>query len=264
MSEETEEQEKAIPSRAIIELKDGRMFSTVWGTPARDPHAIPVAHLFTGRLAARVIGSEDFLPSSQIKRICEEVMRDPEGDQYQRVTLVRRAPNVTPKGRKILAGAAKFLEYLEGMSLNRVDEIIDDPNATWDGWNGAVVYSDGAFQVVVGQQWDGADFIIHISRNDPGEQAKPSHSPTRDRRRQSGQKADRRRPVPTSVVEFLDRLKEYGFDVDDTRRHYGISHPNRPGVTTPIPRSPSDYRWADNQVSQIKQTFGIDVRQPLD
>lgn len=47
-------------------------------------------------------------------------------------------------------------------------------------------------------------------------------------------------------------------------KHYAITHPDHPGQKSPIPRTPSDYRWAENQVAQIRRVFGIDVREPLD
>lgn len=147
-----------------------------------------------------------------------------------------------------------------------MDDIVDNPSDTWDGWNGATVYSDGEFQVVVGERWTDSDCVMFVSRDGKELQGgSGSKAPPRpDRRRVSGTKADSRLPVPTSVSDFLDRLKEYGFEVDDSRRHYGITHPDKPGAFSPIPRTPSDHRWADNQVSQIKQVFDIDVRQPLD
>lgn len=256
---------RPLPSRVIIELDNGRRFATAWGTRAHDPETLPLGHLFTGRLVARVVGTESHIHSREIKRVFEEIMRNPEGEGYRRIALVRRAPDKTPKGRKLLVGAAKFADRLEGMTLARVDQIIDAPTASWPGWNGAMVYSDGDFQVVVGQQWSDTDCIMSVSRDDPNKKDESTERALpQDRRRASGHKADRRRPVPTSVSDFLDRVKEYGFEVDDSRRHYSITHPKRPGASTPVPRSPSDHRWANNMVTQIKQVFDIDVRKPLD
>lgn len=256
---------RPLPSRVIIELDNGRRFATAWGTRAHDPEALPLGHLFTGRLVARVVGTESHIHSREIKRVFEEIMRNPEGEGYRRIALVRRAPDKTPKGRKLLAGAAKFADRLEGMTLARVDQIIDAPTASWPGWNGATVYSDGEFQVVVGQRWSDTDCIMSVSRDDAkGDEGARRGRVTGDRRRSSGHKADRRRPVPNTVPDFLDRLREYGFEVDDTRRHYSITHPKKPGVSAPVPRTPSDsQRWAMNQVTEIKKAFGIDVRKPL-
>lgn len=258
------DQDTAIPSRVIIELRSGQRFATFWSTRSADPTAAPLRDLFTGRLVARIVGSEDYIPAPQISRVLEEIMREPEGDQCKRIMLQRRAPNITPKKRTLLPGAAKFADSLKGMTLERVDDIIDNPSTTWAGWNGATVYSDGEFQVVVGERWSDTDCVMHISRDGPSTRNEQSSAPTTDRRRVSGRKADLRRPVPKTVPEFLDRLKEYGFEIDDSRRHYSISHPKKPGVATPFPRTPSDHRWAGNQVAQLKQTFGIDIRKPLD
>lgn len=254
-----------IPFRIVVELNDGRRFATVWTTRSRDPEALPLGQLFTGRLLARIVGTEDHLPTREINRVLEEVMRTPKGKAYKRIALQRRAPSETPKGRKLLAGAAKFVDHLDGMTLGRVDQIIDHPASSWPGWNGATVYSDGEFQVVVGQRWSDADCIMFVSRDDPdGEDEAPGRLVARDPRRASGHKADRRRPVPASISDFIERLKEYGFEIDDTRRHYNITHPDKPGASAPLSRSPSDHRWASNLVTQIKQAFGIDIRKPLD
>lgn len=258
------ELDRPIPSRVVVELSDGRRFAAAWGTRAHDPEALPLGHLFTGRLLARIVGTEDYLPTREINRVFEEIMRTPSGEAHKRIVLQRRAPNETPKGRKLLAGAAKFADRLEGMTLGRVDQIIDHPASSWPGWNGATVYSDGEFQVVVGQRWSDTDCIMSVSRDDPEKEDEALDRPVaEDRRRASGHKADRRRPVPTSVSDFIERLKEHGFEVDDTRRHYNITHPDKPGASAPLPRSPSDHRWADNMVTQIKQVFDIDVRKPL-
>lgn len=255
-------QEATMPSRVIVEMKDGERFATLWSNHSATADAPPLVHLLTGSLSARIVGTEKHLPAFKIGKVFEEIAREPDGNPYKRITLQRRAPNETPGRRKLLAGAAKFADQLVGMSLERVDEIIDNPTETWPGWNGATVYSDGEFQVVVGERWSDTDCVMSVSRDDPNTQDRRS-APAQDRRRSSGRKADRRRPVPTGVSEFLERLGEYGFEVDDSRRHYSVSHPERPGVTASVPRTPSDHRWADNLVSQVRQAFGIDVREPL-
>lgn len=259
--------ERMPPSRVVVELPDGKVFATAWSNRAADPEAMPLPHFFTGRLIARIVGSEDYLTGRQIKRVFEEVVPYPEGSgDFPRIVLQRRAPNITPRGRKLLGGAAKFVERLHGMSLERVDAILDNPDRVWDGWNGAKVHADHEFQVVLGQPWDGTDCVLSVSPDDgkqEGGAASASKDVAVDRRRSSGHKADRRRPVPNTVPDFLDRLKEYGFEVDDSRRHYNITHPDKPGASAPLPRSPSDHRWAGNMVTQIKQVFDIDVRKPL-
>ena len=254
-------QDVSFPSRVVIEMQDGERFATFWSNRAVDSEVLPLGNLFTGRLIARIVGSETHLPSGKIEKVFEEVARTPEGNPYRRVMLQRRAPNKTPERRSLLPGAAKFADHLTGMTLERVDAIIDNPAETWPGWNGATVYSDGEFQVVVGERWSDTDCVMSISRDDPNMQGSRM-APVQDRRRVSGQKADRR-PVPTGVSEFLERLEEYGFEVDDSRRHYSVSHPKRPGVNCPIPRTPSDHRWSGNLVSQIRQMFDIDIREPL-
>lgn len=261
------DRKKTIPSRVILELKDGRRFATAWSPRADDRDATPLTQLFTGRLVASIPGSDEYLTGDAIDCVLEEITPRPMEDELPRIVLHRRLATSTPGNRKLLNGAAKFLDRLPGMSLERVDQIIDEPVRTWPGWDGAEVFSDGQYQVVVGKQWDNTDCVMFISVDEgdaPATSRGGSGQAGASVRRVAGTKADRRLPVPNSVAEFLDRLKEYGFVVDDSRRHYGFTHPDKPGVNGTLPRTPSDHRWADNQVSQIRQLFGIDIRQPLD
>lgn len=251
-------------SRVVVTLHDGTRYATGWGTRSQERDAPPLDHLFTGRLIARIVGSERHLAGEDIDFVTEEITLKPRGDNPARIVLQSRAPNVTPEGRKLLGGAAKFTEKLDGMSLQRVDDIINNPADTWDGWDGATVYSDHEFQVVVGARWSDTDCVMHVSVDD-GKTAGASttaNTPQADHRRVSGKKSDTRLPVPHTIPDFLDRLRSQGFEIDDARRHYGISHPDTPGAFVPLPRTPSDHRWADNMVSQIRNTFGIDVRKP--
>lgn len=258
-------QNSPVSSRVVVDLKSGKRFATFWKPCTPGGPALHLADLFSGQVITRIVGTEDQLKPHEIDRAFTEATRSPDGNPYRRITFQRRVPTVTPKKRSLLIGAARVADQLEGLSLERVDDIIDNPADTWDGWNGATVYSDGEFKVVVGEPWDDTDCIMHVSRdNQPAQDSSPAPDPTVDRRRSPGRKTDRRRPVPTTVGEFVERVKEYGFEVDESRRHYGLTHPDSPGAHGALPRTPSDHRWADNQVTQIKQTFGIDIRQPLD
>lgn len=248
-------------SRVVMELQDGRRFSTAWSNHSATPDGLPLAHFFSGKLIARIVGTEDYLTDQEIALITEEITPTPSGEKYPRIILHQRLPKETPKGRRIVSGVASIVQRTPELSLERLDSIIDTPDKSWDGWNDATVYSDGEFQVVVGDKRGDTDCVVHVSTVDTVIGAE-APAPIEDRRRVSGQKADHRRSVPNTVPDFLERLKEYGFEIDDSRRHYGLTHPDRPGVHCPVPRTPSDHRWADNLVAQLKLGFGIDVRQP--
>ncbi|MBD4567890.1 hypothetical protein GUG69_25800, partial [Xanthomonas citri pv. citri] len=59
----------------------------------------------------------------------------------------------------------------------------------------------------------------------------------------------------------MDLLARHGFTVTpDTNRHRQVTHPDHPGAMVTIPSTPSDHRWALNTASQIRRTFGIDLR----
>lgn len=65
--------------------------------------------------------------------------------------------------------------------------------------------------------------------------------------------------VPSTYREMADRLREHGFQIDETRRHPQITHPDHPEVYGTIPRTPSDSRSYRNNVVQIRHNFGIDI-----
>lgn len=174
----------------------------------------------------------------------------------------------TPGGRTLLRPAARYAASAFGDDLGRVDEIIDHPVHVFPGWNGATTYSDGKYDVVVGARRENepADCVLMVGAVHDGGDGEGST--VRRAAKQAGSrkprgKSDPRRPLPQTVPEFLDRVREYGFEIDDQRRHYAISHPSRPGVVGTIPRTPSDRKWSLAQVTSIRQTFDIDVRMPL-
>lgn len=250
-------------SRVLVELRDGSRFSTAWNNRALASDAPPLGQLFTGQLVARVLGQEDCIEHHEIARVTEEVTLSPEGNDLPRILIQTVPKKVTPAGRKLIDGVATFVDSSAILSPKKIDRIIDQAKKVWDGWNGAKVHSDGAFQVVVKSQPDGSDCVIHVSKEGESKAEVPGDL-VEDRRRISGKKTDLRRSVPHTVEDFLERLKEYGFEIASTTRHYSATHPDKPGIKQIIPTSPSDHRWADNLVSQVKNTLGIDVRQPLD
>lgn len=247
-------------SRVVIKLKDGRHFSTAWSNHPAIPDDIPLTHFFTGKITARIIGTEDYLTDQEVIFITEEITPTPSGEKYPRIVLKRTLPSVTPGGRRIIPGAASIVEQYSELSLERIDSIIDSPEKSWKGWNGATIYMDDQFKVVLGEQRGDTSYVVHVSKEDDGDEEEPYV--IEDRRRLAGQKSDLRRPVPHTVPDFLERLREYGFEIDITRRHNSVTHPDHPHVVCPVPHTPSDRRWADNLVAQIRLGFDIDVRQP--
>lgn len=87
----------------------------------------------------------------------------------------------------------------------------------------------------------------------------PPRAPARPARR--GRTARPARTIPSGGREFLRLLTDHGFQITtDTSRHRRVTHPDHPGAVVVIPSSPSDHRWALNTASQIRRTFGIDLR----
>lgn len=74
-----------------------------------------------------------------------------------------------------------------------------------------------------------------------------------------GTKNDPRRPLPSTPPAMLELLHSQGFITDLHRGHYEIRHPTSPQRLT-MPSTPSDHRWHHNFASQIKSTFGVDLR----
>ena len=41
-----------------------------------------------------------------------------------------------------------------------------------------------------------------------------------------------------------------------------ITHEDHPGLAVTLPSTPSDHRWAQNTIAEVRAVFGIDLRQP--
>lgn len=253
---------KAPVTRVVLELRSGARFATTWEPYDPEAPIITATDVLEGALTARIASTKRPVKTEDLASVSHEVALTPTRTQYRPVTLGTTRTTTTPAGRHLLRGAERTVRALPGMDLARVDRIIDSPAATWLGWNEATIYADTEFQVVLGAPRDGEDYVLHVSPLSSADDTAGGKGAAPARRRVPGQKADARRPTPTSVAEMLERVREYGFEVDDTRRHYSISHPGTPGIGLPVPRTPSDHRWAENTVSQIRRVFGIDIRQP--
>lgn len=82
------------------------------------------------------------------------------------------------------------------------------------------------------------------------------------KQRANGAGDTRLRDTPTDLAAYLDLLHEFGFDclLGSKSAHYKITHPKKPGKQMTMSSTPSDRRWINNSISQIRYVFEIDVR----
>lgn len=105
---------------------------------------------------------------------------------------------------------------------------------------------------------DNPKVIIGISREDP----RSVPVTTGPVRRVSGGPGRR---MPSRYTEMVDLLEDHGFELlERTGRgpHDKAVHPEHPGVTLVIPRTPSDHRSYPNCIAEIRRQTGIDITQP--
>lgn len=72
------------------------------------------------------------------------------------------------------------------------------------------------------------------------------------------------RRMPSRYSEMAALLEEHGFHLEHGGRgpHDKATHPDLPGVTLVIPRTPSDHRSYANCIAEIRRQTGIDISQP--
>lgn len=61
------------------------------------------------------------------------------------------------------------------------------------------------------------------------------------------------------VTDLIAWLGSQGFKSIRGGRHFMITHPETPGVTHAVPKSPSDHRWEQNLRSELRALF-VDAR----
>lgn len=83
-----------------------------------------------------------------------------------------------------------------------------------------------------------------------------------DKQAQSRTPAVQRLPYPQSVNDMKKRLHEFGFSVTQTKKHFKAHHPDFPGRCFTFSCTPSDVRSYRNMTHELRQQFGIDLRQP--
>ncbi|PKZ37078.1 hypothetical protein CYJ75_12450 [Kocuria rhizophila] len=164
------------------------------------------------------------------------------------------------RGPGIVASTARWMRA-HGVTRQAVAGIVADPQHTRPGYRGATIYAGASLEVVVAE--DGATVLAVYPRTpQPAPAGDPPRAPARPARR--GRTSRTARPghtIPSERREFLRLLTDHGFQVTaDTSRHRRVTHPDHPGAVVVIPSSPSDHRWALNTASQIRRTFGIDLR----
>lgn len=148
-----------------------------------------------------------------------------------------------------------------GVTRQAVAGIVAEPQHTRPGYRGATIYAGASLEVVVTE--DGATVLAVYPRTpQPAPAGDPPRAPTRPARRgRTSRTARPARTIPSGRREFLRLLTDHGFQITtDTSRHRRVTHPDHPGAVVVIPSSRSNHRWALNTVSQIRRTFGIDLR----
>ena len=104
---------------------------------------------------------------------------------------------------------------------------------------------------------DNPKVIIGISRED----SRSVPVTTGPVRRVSGGPGRR---MPSRYTELVDLLEDHGFELLERSGrgpHDKAVHPEHPGVTLVIPRTPSDHRSYPNCIAEIRRQTGIDITQ---
>lgn len=159
-----------------------------------------------------------------------------------------------------MASTARWMRA-HGVTRQAVAGIVAEPQHTRPGYRGATIYAGASLEVVVAE--DGATVLAVYPRTpQPAPAGDPPRAPARPARRgRTSRTARPARTIPSGGREFLRLLTDHGFQTTtDTSRLRRVTHPDHPGAVVVIPSSPSDHRWALNTVSQIRRTFGIDLR----
>lgn len=177
---------------------------------------------------------------------------------------------MTPRARGpvVITRTAEWME-INDISLQTVEAILEAPEHTRPGYQGATIYSGNGYDVVLSAD-EHAVLAVHPRlKTSPASPASPDR-PRSDRERSSTRddirrrKATKTRParkITGDYSQFLTLALSHGFAVSaDTGRHRRLTHPQHPGETVFIPSTPSDHRWALNAATEIRKRFGIDLR----
>lgn len=172
---------------------------------------------------------------------------DPIGSPYSQA--------VAPSDLDILPAAAEIASE-KGITREDIAAAMATPDRIEPGRGDAEVRYGGGLRIIVGAD----SVVLRVEEASHGVQA-PSGS-TSTRARPGSSKGANRVPLPTTRKEFIALLESRGFVVSPGGKHASVTHPEHPGQKMPLPLSPSDHRWAHNQVAQTRSVFGIDLRLP--
>ena len=138
-----------------------------------------------------------------------------------------------------------------GHSLEALAAAATNPDRSWSGTAGTTCCRRGNLMVIVGD--DTGDVIaMNDQRNNP--YVAPGDGMPKAK---SGGPGNR---IPHDTPTLLARLHDLGFEVDKTRPHYHVTHPDHPGKHSTMPKTPSDHRSYANTCAQIRGIFGVDLR----
>lgn len=169
------------------------------------------------------------------------------------------------RGPVVITRTAAWMDD-NGVSIETVEAILEAPEHTRPGYQGATIYSGNGYDVVLS-----ADRQVVLAVHPRPRTSPPSPAPAHGSRERSNTRAEIRRRKATKArparkitgdySQFLTLALSHGFAISmDTGRHRRLTHPDHPEETVFIPSTPSDHRWALNAATEIRKRFGIDLR----
>lgn len=150
--------------------------------------------------------------------------------------------SVLPAVREVMAGIQ--------LSEDQLRLTVREPERVEISENATVACHRGNVRVIMAP--DGT--VLHVRRQHYD--LPPAPKPV-GRRAGSG---PAQAPTPTNRNELLKLLHAHGFIVTRGGKHETVTHPTLPGMVS-LPLTPSDHRWIHNCLSEIRNRFGIDLRE---
>ncbi|XKH58480.1 hypothetical protein LG293_17820 (plasmid) [Citricoccus nitrophenolicus] len=152
----------------------------------------------------------------------------------------------------ILPAAADYAVRLGADEQDLVDAL-SDPESRVPGFNGCTWHVRGHVAVLVSPD--------HVAMSVRSPAAVPGPRQTAGTGKSLCPTGNRRWNPPTEPAKMVDLLKEDGFTVErNGSGHYRVTHPRHRGKACVMPATPSDRRWARNFVSEIRRTFGLEIK----
>lgn len=141
-----------------------------------------------------------------------------------------------------------------GLDEKHILDIISNPDEVVPAAEWRTIYRRDGLDVVFAEK----DFLVLAVK--PSSEAEAEGTGLQ---RLPGQKEKRRLPVPPDVDGMIALMESRGFEVEHGGKHWKVTHPDFEAVAS-MPHTPSDYRWAQNMVTEIRSKFGIDLREKQD